>query len=44
MTDMTQTPKSGRMQHLPLVIVLTVAVIGTFLLSDVITFETLLFI
>lgn len=49
MTDMTNSnnmgpdsgPKSGMMRHLPLAVILVVAVIGAFTLRDYLTFDTL---
>lgn len=41
MTDLTETPKGGLARRLPLIVILTVAAIGTFALRDYLSFETL---
>ncbi len=41
MTETTQVPRSGLARHIPLIVILTVAVIGFFALGDYLTFETL---
>lgn len=45
MSDMTNshdnTPKSGLMRHLPLIVILVVAVLGAFFLRDYLSFDTL---
>ncbi|WP_170530451.1 TVP38/TMEM64 family protein [Ruegeria arenilitoris] len=41
MTETTQVPRSGRARHIPLIVILTVAVVGFFALGDYLTFETL---
>lgn len=41
MSDMTETPQSGRARRLPLVIILAVAVLGALTLKDYFTFEVL---
>ncbi|WP_170372876.1 TVP38/TMEM64 family protein [Ruegeria arenilitoris] len=41
MTETTQVPRSGLARHIPLIVILTVAVVGFFALGDYLTFETL---
>lgn len=41
MTDMTDTPKDGWARRLPLLIILSVALVGAFVLKDYISFEAL---
>ncbi len=41
MSDMTDTPKSGWARRLPLLVILTVAVLGAFTLRDYLSFEAL---
>lgn len=41
MSDTTQTPRSGFARHIPLLVILSVALVGFFTLGDYLTFETL---
>ncbi|WP_170765017.1 TVP38/TMEM64 family protein [Ruegeria lacuscaerulensis] len=41
MSDTTQAPRSGLARHIPLLVILAVAVVGFFTLGDYLTFETL---
>ena len=41
MTDMTDTPKTGWMRRLPLLMILAVAAVGALTLRDFISFEAL---
>lgn len=41
MTETTRTPRKGFARHIPLLVILTVAVAGFFTLGDYLTFETL---
>ena len=41
MSDTTQAPRGGIARHIPLLVILTIAVAGFFTLGDVLSFETL---